>query len=279
MGVREAFFAQGWKYPKEVLDLGDVVTIPQLLDDSMLQQSQIEACQKALYPNGFEKGFPVSPLSVLKGAVSAIYELNPRAKIALIGGDHSVSWPPVDVLASHHSRLAILHFDAHTDMLAHRFGIENCFATWAYQACKRIPPNHLVQVGIRTSSHPKQHWTSEYPIRQYWAEEIQTREKEVTAEITAYFESLGALGVYISNDIDGTDAALAPATGTPEKNGLAPEFVQALIRSVASVTPVLGGDIVEVAPILSGTMDFGTEPTCVIAAYYFKTLLNTLLTT
>ena len=61
-------------------------------------------------------------------------------------------------------------------------------------------------------------------------------------------------GVYFSNDVDGTDARFAPATGTPEMGGLEPEWVLALLRRLAAEVGVVAADLVEVAPPL-GTPD------------------------
>jgi agmatinase len=47
--------------------------------------------------------------------------------------------------------------------------------------------------------------------------------------VVAHVKSLGVTGVYFSNDIDGTDARFAQATGTPETGGLEPNWVVALI--------------------------------------------------
>ena len=53
--------------------------------------------------------------------------------------------------------------------------------------------------------------------------------------------------VYISLDVDGLDPAFAPGTGTPEVGGLTTREAQRILRSLAGL-PVVGGDVVEVAP-------------------------------
>jgi len=56
---------------------------------------------------------------------------------------------------------------------------------------------------------------------------------------------------YMTYDIDSVDPAFAPGTGTPEIGGLTSHDAQWLVRGLAGLT-LLGGDIVEVAPVYDG---------------------------
>lgn len=273
IGVRLAYLAEYKNYPKGVLDLGDVLVVPQLLHDSMLNERQIKLTREDLYP-GVNEELPVSPLSMLAGTIRAIHELNSNAKIFVVGGDHSVSWPIVETLQEKYGDdLGILHFDAHTDLLERRLGVEFCFGTWAYQAMKILKPDHLVQVGIRASGKPKEFWMQKYPIHQWWAKEVIGNEDRAMDEILSHFHKLELKRIYISNDIDGTDSKFAPATGVPEPEGLHPSFVNRLTQIVRAEFEMVGGDVVEVAPILSSVKNFEDEPTCQLAAHYLHTML------
>lgn len=277
IGVREAYLLAKRSYPRDVLDLGDIICVPQLLHDEMLSDGQLDATRKALYP-GVAESLPVSPLSIAEKTLETLRELNPSASLILIGGDHSVSWPAsVWAQAVHGKNLGLLHFDAHTDLMESRLGVKYCFGTWAYHAQKLLDPAHLVQVGLRTSSKPKEFWMQKYPVEQVWASEIRGKETAAIERVVAHFHKLGVAKVYISNDIDGTDAAMAPATGTPEGGGLTPAFVSALITAVGQAFRVVGGDVVEVAPPLSGRREFGDEPTCQLAAHYMDLQLTAAL--
>ncbi|MBC8133601.1 MAG: arginase family protein, partial [Deltaproteobacteria bacterium] len=140
--------------------------------------------------------------------------------------------------------------DAHTDLLPERLGVKYCFATWAYHANDLIGRGgRLVQVGVRASRHPRQHWESTLGVRQFWAEDIASRgENAVLDEILAHLRAVGIRDVYLSNDIDGTDAAEAPATGAPEGGGLSVGFVRRLIARLGQEVSLIGADLVEVAP-------------------------------
>jgi arginase family enzyme len=56
---------------------------------------------------------------------------------------------------------------------------------------------------------------------------------------------------YMTFDIDAVDPAFAPGTGTPEVGGLTSHEAQQLVRGLAGL-PLVGGDIVEVAPLFDG---------------------------
>ena len=55
--------------------------------------------------------------------------------------------------------------------------------------------------------------------------------------------------VYITFDVDGFDASIMPATGTPEPGGLLWEDVLPIIKKVCQISNIVGADINELAPI------------------------------
>jgi arginase family enzyme len=272
IGVREAYLTKYKSYPKNIIDIGDILVVPQILKDDMLNESQIQAIRSELYPSRTE-ALPVSPLSMAEALYETLSELNPELKIFMIGGDHSVTWPAmVHCHQKYGDDFGVLHFDAHSDLMESRLGVKVCFATWACHASRLMKPHRLAQVGIRTSSKTKQYWMEKFPLLQVWANEVPGREIEVITEILQYFLKSGVKRLYITNDIDGTDPSWAPATGTPEPNGLHPQFVQGLIAAVRQKFQLIGGDIVEVAPPLSGIRDYSQEKTCLVSADYLHAL-------
>jgi guanidinobutyrase len=194
----------------------------------------------------------------------------------MLGGDHSVAWPVVAALARHVSEpWAIVHADAHTDLLPERLGVRICFATWAYHANELLGRGgRLVQVGVRASSRSKQHWESTLGVRQFWAAEARERGGAVVDEVLAHLRTLGVRRVYLSNDIDATDGGDAPSTGAPEADGLSPEFVRTLIARVGAEFPLLGADVVEVAPPIGSAED--ARRTADVAASYMRASLAAL---
>ncbi len=264
-----------------IIDIGDIFVIPQLLDDEMLAPAAKARCQRALYPDEQDPSdLPVAPLSLAERAFDLLFAINPQLKLFVIGGDHSTAWPAVAATArsrTHHlgaPHLAIVQPDAHTDLLPERLGIRLCFATWSYHANELIGrQGRLVQVGTRASRYPRSHWESHLDVRQFWADECRARPAAVLDELIAHVTARG-LPVYFSNDIDGTDASFADATGTPEPDGLDPEFVVELIRRLGASVGLVGGDIMEVAPALGPN---GGAKTVALAARYTRETLDQLV--
>jgi arginase family enzyme len=275
LGIRVAWQSRYGKYPKGLLDVGDVLCIPQLLHDEMYTDLQLDAVRRETYGHGGDS-LPVSPLSISRLVVSTIRALNPNAKLVMLGGDHGVTWPVIEALLDrdNHADFAILQLDAHTDLSPHRLGVRHCYNTWAYHAVQLLNPHRLVQVGLRASTRTKEQWMSQHPVLQFWADEVHDHPEFVIDSVVNHFQRQAVKAVYITNDIDGTDMKFAPATGTPEPLGMTPDFVELIISRVAAAIPIIGGDIVEVAPPLSGSLDFRNEPTSLLAARYLARLLS-----
>jgi agmatinase len=271
---------RSWAASAGVVDVGDVAVVPHLLHDDMVSEEQKTASRAALYPAlspAEAAGLPVSPLSVAERAIERLYQVNPRLKLFLLGGDHSVAWPAVAALARRQSTpWAIVQPDAHTDLLPERLGVKYCFATWAYHANELLGRGgRLVQVGVRASRRSREHWERNLGVRQFWADEVQARGDQGTIDdIVAHLEERGIEGVYFSNDIDGTDAFFAPATGAPERGGLSPELVRGLVRRLSERFELLGADLVEVAPPVGDPED--SRRTLDVGASYVLASLEAL---
>jgi arginase family enzyme len=263
-----------------VVDLGDVRVVPQLLHDEMLSEAQRAASRRALYPDlpaSERDRLPVSPLSVAEHALARVAREAPNAKVLVLGGDHSGSWPAVKALAGAGPGLGVVQIDAHTDLLEERLGVRYCFATWSFHANDLVGRGgRLVQVGTRASRHDRAHWESALGVRQFWADEVRRDPAAALDAIVAHVRETGVSRVYLSNDIDGTDPSLADATGTPEPDGLDPEFVVALVHRLGREIGLAGGDVMEVAPGIAATPE-GNRRTLSLGARYLRETLAAAL--
>jgi guanidinobutyrase len=270
-----------WAERARIVDVGDVAVIPHLLHDEMVSETQKRACRAALYPGLplAERGaLPVAPLSIAEAVVSRLLALNPALRILVLGGDHSVSWPIVAAIGRHRNQpWAIVHPDAHTDLLPERLGVKYCFATWAFHANEVLGRGgRLVQVGIRASRHDRDHWERTLDVKQFWAHEVnRLGEERALEEITLHLRAIGVRSVYFSNDIDATDAELAPSTGAAEPAGLSDQFVLALIRKLGAEFDLIGADLVEVAPPVGSAAE--SERTVALGARYVRASLAALV--
>lgn len=285
LGLRLRMLAAGVyeRFPAEnVVDIGDCRNHPLLVHDELLNEHTIESVRVARWGEASER-LPVSPLSILERALTEIWHLNPNAKILLMGGDHGLSWMPFRVIEDMRRNLAqdlgILHFDAHTDLMSSRDGVDISFATWAHHANRLIGGGgRLQQVGIRISGRSKAHWEESHELRQYWASEVHQRGAvEVAEELVSNLHHAGVKRVWVSNDIDGTDPRWAAATGTLEPGGLAPQDVHIMISKVGASFEIIGGDVVEVAPPLRGHIPGEPVRTLDTAAGYLLAQLDACL--
>jgi agmatinase len=242
----------------EYFDIGDVRVIPHLLHDKYLNEQTIRSCQEALYDG---EDLKVSGLSIAEEVCDILISEN--KKVFSLGGDHSVSYPVVKSWIKGRraagKKVAVIHFDAHTDLMPKRLGIDICFASWAYHMIELLEkPSHLLQFGIRSSGQPKEHWESKLGVQQFWASEFNTT--QVEEKTLKYLKDEEIDEVYISFDIDALDAQYASSTGTPEVDGLEPHRCIQLIEKIAEVCHVTGGDVVEVAPFVHSALKSKLAP-------------------
>lgn len=247
----------GLPFHEKVFDIGDIRVIPHLLHDKYLNQQTLNNCRKALYGQE-DSELPVSALSIAEEFADRFHQNYPDKKLIMLGGDHSVSYPAVKSFLKSRKKknikCAILHFDAHTDLLKERLGIDICFGSWAYPMIEELSnPELLIQVGIRSSGKDRSHWENTLGVTQFWAQEVMEKGS------TFIFEKIKTIlikhsvdEIYLSFDIDALDQSYASATGTPEDKGLSPDVCHQLIQSVAELVPITGADLVEVAPMTRG---------------------------
>ena len=239
----------------KVFDLGDTRVIPHLLMDDYVNRETLDKCRQALYGSS-EKELAVSPLSVAKDVVESFYQSFDDKGIIGLGGDHSVSFaltqPFLRRRKSQGRRVAIIHLDAHTDIMESRLGIDVCFGSWVYHILPDlISPAHIYQIGLRSSGQSEAYWEEKYGVQQFWSEEIKQKGGEQLAlEIVYDLKQRKIDELYVSFDIDAIDISYASATGTPEAYGPEPHQLMILLECLGEHFPITAADMVEVAPFI-----------------------------
>lgn len=265
----------------EYFDIGDIKVIPHLLHDKYINEETITSCRTALYKNA-QENLPVSPLSITEKFCDDIYENFPDKKLFAIGGDHSVSYPLVKSYLRHKKKnnikVGLIHFDAHTDLLISRLGIDICFGSWVSHILEFMDTRDCYQFGIRSSGRDKSHWESQFGINQYWSEEIKKiGPHELAMNVVNELRSHGVEEVYVSFDIDAIDESIASATGTPEPDGLLPHECIIILNTIKKHFNITGADLVEIAPNV-GLDKLGQQKTLdasgVIASFLIEALGN-----
>lgn len=162
-----------------------------------------------------------------------------------LGGEHSITPPLVAAHREVWPELTVVQVDAHADLRDRFEGSPHNHAC----AMRRIleAGGRIVQVGIRSLTREEHALIRETPrIRTFFARELEGRPPASwAAEVAGAVEG----PCYLTVDLDGLDPSIMPATGTPEPGGLGWHAVSELVAALAARGPLVGADIVELAPI------------------------------
>jgi agmatinase len=186
---------------------------------------------------------PEAALGELRTAFDAL--LADDRFVIMLGGEHSISAPPIEAHAARLSgdgrRLSVLQLDAHSDLRAEYEGTPFSHACVMYRVHQAVD---LVPVGIRAITAEERRLIRERNIPTIFAHELDADGKWIE-------RALAALGpdVYLTIDIDFFDPSLVPATGTPEPGGGSWYPTLRLLERVFAERRVVGADVVELAPI------------------------------
>ncbi len=186
---------------------------------------------------------PEAALGELRTAFDAL--LADDRFVIMLGGEHSISAPPIEAHAARLSgdgrRLSVLQLDAHGDLRAEYEGTPFSHACVMYRVHQAVD---LVPVGIRAITAEERRLIRERNIPTIFAHELDADGKWIE-------RALAALGpdVYLTIDIDFFDPSLVPATGTPEPGGGSWYPTLRLLERVFAERRVVGADVVELAPI------------------------------
>jgi len=162
------------------------------------------------------------------------------AFLLTLGGDHFVTWPLLKAHAEKYGPLALVQFDAHQDTWFDD-GKRIDHGSFVARAARAgvIDPDRSIQIGIRT------HAPDDFGIKMLYGYDIE----EMRASDIAYAiaERTGGRKVYVTFDIDCTDPAFAPGTGTPVAGGPSSAKMLSVLRQLGQLD-IVGADVVEVAP-------------------------------
>lgn len=159
-----------------------------------------------------------------------------------MGGEHLVSWPVMKAVAKKYENLAIIHFDAHTDLREHYEGEPLSHSTPIRKIAEHIGPKNVYSFGIRSGMKEEFEWAKEAGMH--------ISKFEVLEPLKEILPTLAGRPVYVTIDIDVLDPAHAPGTGTVDAGGITSKELLASIHAIAnSEVNVVGADLVEVAPI------------------------------
>ena len=179
--------------------------------------------------------FPAALTAHARGILSS------GARMLTLGGDHFITLPILRAFAERYGPMAVVQFDAHSDLWADDDMDRIDHGTMMYKAVKLglVDPAASVQIGIRTDC--------EDYLGMNVIDARAVHERGVASVVAEVRRIVGDRPAYVTFDIDALDPAFAPGTGTPVWGGLASWQAAAILRDMAGLN-VVGGDVVEVSP-------------------------------
>lgn len=174
----------------------------------------------------------------------------------MLGGDHSVTIPVFQGLnEALDDELGIIHIDAHFDLndeLAGSNLSHGCPARRATELEKVNSSDNLYFVGIRSIEMDELEYLKHNKVNVINSRRFsQIGIEKSISEVVNHMKKFKY--VYVTLDIDVLDPGFAAGTGTPQFAGLSPRQVLEFLRGIFEL-PVIGFDVVEVAPSLDSSL-------------------------
>lgn len=172
----------------------------------------------------------------------------------VLGGDHSIASADVVGIAKKigMGKVSMIHFDAHADTGEDQFGALVGHGTPMRRLIDSgaVRGDRFLQLGLRGywPDNATLKWMAEQGMRSYEMTEIHHRGMKSVLDESFEILTDGCDGVFLSVDIDVVDPGMAPGTGTPEPGGMTSRELLEAVRRICTELPIVGIDVVEVAP-------------------------------
>ncbi|RJR43084.1 MAG: agmatinase [Deltaproteobacteria bacterium] len=165
--------------------------------------------------------------------------------VAALGGEHTVTVALVQAVQTKYPDVTVVALDAHADLRDSYDGTKLSHACTLRRVYESGRP--LVLLGTRSYSKEEADLLWVAPrMKLFKAADLHTPEGWGSA-----LEHLRQIPgpVYLTIDLDALDPGVMPAVGTPEPGGLTYQQVLTIISTLTQRGPVIGLDLVELAPI------------------------------
>ena len=187
----------------------------------------------------------------------------------ILGGDHSQAIGSIAGAVRHFRRdgkeLGVFWFDAHTDMntpetslsgnihgmpLSTLLGMGPTELTGISGRAPALKPEQVVIFGVRDVDKKEAALVKQSGVRVFTMSEIDARGAGTCMEEAMQILSRASGGIHLSYDLDGSDPAVAPGTGTPVPGGLNFRESHLVCEVLAKSKRLTSMEVVELNPIL-----------------------------
>ena len=178
----------------------------------------------------FPLGNTKKSLGVIRQNVEEIYKDGKR--VFGIGGEHLVTLPEIPAISKYVDNLAIVHFDAHTDLREEYLGEPLSHSAVIRHSAEIIGFENLKQIGIRSGMKEEFELMKKYNTLIHEHKELDVFKDK---------------NIFITVDLDVLDTSIMPGTGTPEVGGLDFNQLVGWFKYLSQFN-IIGADVVELAP-------------------------------
>lgn len=169
-------------------------------------------------------------LDIIEENVRNIYQ--DKKRYFGIGGEHLVTLPAIKAVKEFYPNLAIIHFDAHTDLRTNYLGEEMSHSTVMYHSGNIVGFDNVKQIGIRSG------------LKEEW--DLMKKHKTLIDDYSG-LNPLIDKKVFVTVDLDVLDPSVMSGTGTPEAGGLTFNELVGWFEQLKKFD-IVGCDVVELAP-------------------------------
>ena len=178
----------------------------------------------------FPLGNTKKSLDVIRQNVEEIYKDGKR--VFGIGGEHLVTLPEIQAISKYVDNLAIVHFDAHTDLREEYLGEPLSHSAVIRHSAEIIGFENLKQIGIRSGMKEEFELMKKYNTLIHEHKELDVFKDK---------------NIFITVDLDVLDTSIMPGTGTPDVGGLDFNQLVGWFKYLSQLN-IIGADVVELAP-------------------------------
>ena len=178
----------------------------------------------------FPLGNTYKSLEVIEKNVEDIYADGKR--VFGIGGEHLVTLPEIKAVSKFCKNLAIVHFDAHTDLREEYLGEEMSHSAVIRHVSKIVGAENIKQIGIRSGM--KEEW------------EFMKKHNTLISNYSE-LDVFKDKKIFVTVDLDVLDPSVLPGTGTPESGGMQFNELIGWFEYLKKFD-IIGADVVELAP-------------------------------
>jgi len=159
-------------------------------------------------------------------------------KILGIGGEHLVTLAEIKAVQNFYNDIAVVQFDAHTDLRDEYLGESLTHSGVMKQIAKLIGFNNIAQIGIRSGEK----------------EEFELMKTHSTLKFQhGELDKFKNKNIFITIDLDVLDPGIMSGVGTPEAGGMSYNELIGWLKYLSGGFNIIGADIVELAPDIDTT--------------------------